>query len=81
MNEIIEIISKLGFPIGAFIMAAWLIRYLFDKFLQLFEKMREDDRAQTNALMNLTSAVNNNTEVLRDLVTEVKANDKSGGIK
>lgn len=79
--EIVEIISKLGFPIGAFLLAAWLIRYLFDKFLLLFEKMREDDRAQTNALMNLTSAVNNNTEVLRDLVTEVKANDKSGGIE
>ena len=79
--EFVEIISKLGFPIGAFIMAAWLIRYLFDKFLLLFEKMREDDRAQTNALMNLTSAVNNNTEVLRDLVTEVKANDKSGRIE
>lgn len=73
--EIVEIISKLGFPIGAFLLAAWLIRYLFDKFLLLFEKMREDDRAQTNALMNLTSAVNNNTEVLRDLVTEVKANE------
>lgn len=79
--EIVEIISKLGFPIGAFLLAAWLIRYLFDKFLLLFEKMREDDRAQTNALMNLTSAVNNNTEVLRDLVTEVKANDKSRGIE
>lgn len=79
--EAVEIISKLGFPIGAFLLAAWLIRYLFDKFLLLFEKMREDDRAQTNALMNLTSAVNNNTEVLRDLVTEVKANDKSGGIE
>lgn len=79
--EAVDIISKLGFPIGAFIMAAWLIRYLFDKFLLLFEKMREDDRAQTNALMNLTSAVNNNTEVLRDLVTEVKANDKSGRIE
>ena len=79
--EIVEIISKLGFPIGAFLLAAWLIRYLFDKFLLLFEKMREDDRAQTNALMNLTSAVNNNTEVLRDLVTEVRANDKSGRIE
>lgn len=79
--EAVEIISKLGFPIGAFLLAAWLIRYLFDKFLLLFEKMREDDRAQTSALMNLTSAVNNNTEVLRDLVTEVKANDKSGRIE
>lgn len=79
--DVIDIISKLGFPIGAFLLAAWLIRYLFDKFLLLFEKMREDDRAQTNALMNLTSAVNNNTEVLRDLVTEVKANDKSGRIE
>ena len=45
--EIVEIISKLGFPIGAFLLAAWLIRYLFDKFLLLFEKMREDDRAAT----------------------------------
>lgn len=79
--DVIDIISKLGFPIGAFLLAAWLIRYLFDKFLLLFEKMREDDRAQTNALMNLTSAVNNNTEVLRDLVTEVKANDQSGRIE
>lgn len=79
--DIIDVISKLGFPIGAFIMAAWLIRYLFDKFLTLFERMREDDKAQTKALTELTAAVNNNTQALAELVKEVSKDDKSGRIE
>lgn len=74
MPEFIDVVSKLGFPIAAFAICAWFLKYVYDRSLSQFDKSLEK-------IGDLTSAVNHNSEVLADLVREVRGNDKSGRIE
>lgn len=75
MNELANIIATIGFPIVSFLISAYFIKYSYDK--QLEKDKISDDREDKHweEISKLTNAVNNNTEVLRDLV---KAN--MGGV-
>ena len=74
MPEFIDVVSKLGFPIAAFTICAWFLKYVYDRSLSQFDKSLEK-------IGDLTSAVNHNSEVLADLVREVRGNDQSGRIE
>lgn len=74
MPEFIDVVSKLGFPIAAFAICAWFLKYVYDRSLSQFDKSLEK-------IGDLTSAVNHNSEVLADLVREVRGNDQSGRIE
>lgn len=68
MSDIASIVSTVGFPIASFLISAWFIKYSYDK--QMEKDRLADDRNEKHweEISKLTEAVNNNTEVLRDLV-------------
>ena len=68
MNDIASIVSTVGFPIASFLISAYFIKYSYDK--QMEKDRLADDRNEKHGeeISKLTEAVNNNTEVLRDLV-------------
>lgn len=78
MNDIASIVSTVGFPIASFLISAWFIKYSYDK--QLEKDRLADDRNERHweEISKLTEAVNNNTEVLRDMVQNCRKDDDSG---
>ena len=68
MNDIASIISTVGFPIASFFISAYFIKYTYDKQIERENKNDERDANRWSELTKLTTAVNTNTEVLRDLV-------------
>ena len=68
MMDWIQVVSTLGFPIAAFAICAWFLKYVYDKSLAQFDK-------SLDRLGDLTEAVNHNSEVLADLVAEVRKDD------
>lgn len=66
MNEIAQVISVVGFPIVSFLIAAYFIKYTYDKTAE----------ANSNAMdkvSDLAEAVNNNTIVLTHLVEKIES--------
>ena len=70
MNEIASIVSTVGFPIASFLISAWFIKYSYDKQLEQNKLADEREDRHWEEISKLTTAVNNNTEVLRDLVKQ-----------
>lgn len=66
MQELMTMISTVGFPIVSFLIAAYGLKYSYDKSLDMNNK-------NLSQIAELTEAVNNNTIVLTKLV------DKIGG--
>lgn len=63
--EIIEaLIGSVGFPIVAFIICAYFLKYTYDKSMEQTSEI-------TNQITQLAEAVNNNTQVLTQLVEKV----------
>lgn len=65
MNDIIQIISTVGFPIVSFLLAGWACKYVYDR-----ERKSLDDTIAK--LGDLTLAVEHNAECLRELATEIR---------
>jgi hypothetical protein len=70
MNDLANIIATLGFPIVSFLISAYFIKYCYDKQLEKDKVADEREDKHWEEISKLTSAVNNNTEVLKDLVKE-----------
>lgn len=68
MTEILNLIPTVGFPIVSFLISAWFIKYSYDKQLEQIKNADEREDRHWEEISKLTTAVNNNTEVLRDLV-------------
>lgn len=64
MNDVVQIISTVGFPIVSFLIAAYFIKYTYDKTQQA----NKEAMAKIGAL---AEAVNNNTAVLAMLVQKM----------
>lgn len=64
LDFINQAIGTVGFPILAFIICAWFLKYTYDKSM-------EQMNAITKQITDLTEAVNNNTVVLTQLVEKV----------
>lgn len=76
MNEVIEVVSRLGFPIAAFGICAWFLKYVYDKSMTMFEKCLEKLGLLAEAVNTNSDSINENTKVLAELVAEVRGNDK-----
>ena len=78
MQDIATIVSTVGFPIASFLISAWFIKYSYDK--QMEKDKLSDDRNEKHweEISKLTEAVNNNTEVLRDMVQHCRKDDECG---
>ena len=75
MEDLANIIATIGFPIVSFLISAYFIKYSYDKQLEKDQISDEREDKHWEEISKLTNAVNNNTEVLRDLV---KANMEGG---
>ncbi len=63
-QTITTLISTIGFPIVAFFVCCYALKYAYDKSL-------EANKNAFDKLENLTEAINNNTIVLTQLVEKV----------
>lgn len=72
MNDIASVISTVGFPIVSFLISAWFIKYSYDKQLERDKDndLREDKHWQQ--LEVLTAAVNENSQAINKLVSELQ---------
>lgn len=68
MNDLVQIISSVGFPIVSFLIAAYFIKYTYDKTAESNEKAMEK-------IGELAEAVNNNTVVLTHLVEKLETKE------
>lgn len=64
-----NLISTIGFPIVAFGVCAWFLRYVYDKSMTMF-------RDSLEKIGTLAEAVNHNTEVLLKLVERMDEDEK-----
>ena len=64
MNEVVQIISTVGFPIVSFLIEAYFIKYTYDK-------TAEANKEAMDKIGALAEAVNNNTTVLTQLVQQI----------
>lgn len=69
MNDIVTIISTVGFPIFSFLICGYALKYVYDK-----ERKSLDDTI--GKLAQLTEAVNHNSETVSRLVDEMNENKK-----
>ena len=65
MAELTTIISSVGFPIVSFLIAAYFIKYTYDK-------TTEANKDAMDKIGQLAEAVNNNTIVLTHLVEKLE---------
>lgn len=68
MQELTTIISTVGFPIVSFLISAYFIKYTYDRQLEQDNKYRDQEKEHWECIASLTTAVNNNTAVLREMV-------------
>lgn len=71
MTELVQIISTVGFPIVSFLIAAYFIKYTYDK-------TTEANKESMDKIGALAEAVNHNSEVLLTLVDEIRDSKKEG---
>ena len=64
----IQAISTVGFPICSFLIAAYFIKYSYDKSNEIYTQ-------SIDKIGKLANAVNNNTMVLTELVKKLDGSD------
>ena len=69
MTELVQTISTVGFPIVSFLIAAYFIKYTYDK-------TTEANKEAMDKIGALAEAVNHNSEVLVTLVDEIRDSKK-----
>lgn len=71
MNDIVSIISTVGFPIVSFLISVWFIKYMYDSNLA----QHKEDMGKVTAL---TEAVNNNTVAIVKLADSIEKGENDG---
>lgn len=71
MNDVVQIVSTLGFPIAMCIGACFFIKYLFDSFTKQQEEMRKEHREEVSKLQ---TSLDNNTLALQKLIDKIGDN-------
>ncbi len=77
MTDIATIVSTVGFPIASFLISAWFIKYSYDRQIEQGKISDEREDRHWEEISKLTAAVNNNTEVLRDLTKQMIGAEKN----
>ena len=72
MNEIVKIISTLGFPIAMCVGACFFIKYQFDTSNKQMEDIRKDHKEEIKALKD---SLDNNTIALTKLLDKLNQED------
>lgn len=71
MNDVVQIVSNLGFPIAMCLGACFFIKYLFDTFTKQQEEMRKEHREEVSKLQ---TSLDNNTLALQKLIDKIGEN-------
>lgn len=71
MNDVVQIVSNLGFPIAMCLGACFFIKYLFDTFTKQQEEMRKEHREE---VLKLQTSLDNNTLALQKLIDKIGEN-------
>lgn len=69
MNEIINAITNLGFPIVMCGAALWYVKYVEDKHREERERMQQQ---HDDEMKSVTAAINNNTIALTKLCEKIE---------
>ena len=72
MNDIVQIISTLGFPIAMCVGACFFIKYQFDTSNKQMEDIRKDHKEEIKALKD---SLDNNTIALTKLLDKLNQED------
>ncbi len=72
MNDVVQIISTLGFPIAMCVGACFFIKYQFDTSNKQMEDIRKDHKEEIKALKD---SLDNNTIALTKLLDKLNQED------
>lgn len=64
MNEIIQVISAVGFPIVAAVGCGYFVKWQYEQNQKQVEDMRKEHKEE---VVNMTKAIENNTLILTKL--------------
>lgn len=65
MNDVVQIISAVGFPIVAALGCAYFVKWQYEQNQKQVEEMRKEHKEE---VQKMTEALNNNTLVIQKLV-------------
>ena len=68
MNEIVQVISAVGFPIVAAIGCGYFVKWQYSENQKQVEEMRKEHKAEVS---KMTEALNNNTLALQKLIDKL----------
>lgn len=72
MNDVVQIISAVGFPIVAAIGCAYFVKWQYEQNQKQVEEMRKEHKEEAQ---KMTEALNNNTLVIQKLVDKFDKGD------
>lgn len=68
MNDIVQIISAVGFPIVAAVGCAYFVKWQYEQNNKQLESMRKEHKEEVE---NMTKAIENNTIALNRLIDKL----------
>lgn len=69
MNDIVSIISAVGFPIVAAIGCGYFVKWQYEQNMKQMEEMRKEHKEEVT---KMTEALNNNTLALHTLIDKLE---------
>lgn len=72
MNEIVSIISAVGFPIVAAIGCGYFVKWQYEQNQKQVEEMRKEHKEE---VVQMTKAIENNTLALQKLIDKIDKED------
>lgn len=72
MNDVVQIISAVGFPIVAALGCAYFVKWQYEQNQKQVEEMRKEHKEEAQ---KMTDALNNNTLVIQKLVDKFDKGD------
>ena len=69
MNDVVQIISAVGFPIVAALGCAYFVKWQYEQNQKQIEEMRKEHKEEVG---KMTEALNNNTLALQKLIDKIE---------
>lgn len=72
MEQLVELIDRFGFNVVMLLLAAYFIKYMFDKFMGL---LNEEKTAHKQEIESLTKVIEDNTKAITILTERLGVNE------
>ena len=69
MNEIVQVISAVGFPIVAALGCGFFVKWQYEQNMKQNEELRKEHKEEA---LKMTEALNNNTLALQKLIDKLE---------